>query len=123
SKATNPHATLAALSGVDGAVQNAGGQAKGVDLSPLVGLAPRLAGVVVLGESAGVIAALFEGRLPVRRAGSIEEAARLGLDMAPEGGAVVLAPACASLDMFADYRERGERFAAAAVRLHERARR
>jgi UDP-N-acetylmuramoylalanine--D-glutamate ligase len=119
SKATNPHAALAALEGVDRAVLVAGGLAKGVDLSPLVEATPSLVGVVVLGEAAAEIAALFEEVLPVRKAGSIEEAAALGLELAPEKGTVILAPACASQDMFKDYRERGERFAAAAARLAE----
>jgi UDP-N-acetylmuramoylalanine--D-glutamate ligase len=119
SKATNPHAAVAALQGMTDAVLIAGGQAKGVDLAPLAALLPSLAGVVVLGEAADQIAALFEGSLKVRRARSIEEAARLGLDLASPGGTVILAPACASQDMFADYRERGERFAAEARRLAE----
>lgn len=114
SKATNPHAALAALAGLHDAVLVAGGRSKGVDLSPLVEAAPRLAGVVVLGESAEELARLFAGRVPVVRAATIEEAAAEALDLAPRGGTVVLAPACASQDMFRDYRERGERFAAAA---------
>jgi UDP-N-acetylmuramoylalanine--D-glutamate ligase len=76
--------------------------------------------VVVLGESAPEIAALFEGTVPVRKASSVEEAAELGLELAPPGGVVVLAPACASQDMYRDYRERGERFASAARALHAR---
>jgi UDP-N-acetylmuramoylalanine--D-glutamate ligase len=119
SKATNPHAALAALEGLDRAVLVAGGLAKGVDLSPLAAATPSLAGVVVLGEAAAEIAALFEGVVPVRKAGSIEEAVGLGLELAPDEGTVILAPACASQDMFRDYRERGERFAAAAARLAE----
>jgi UDP-N-acetylmuramoylalanine--D-glutamate ligase len=119
SKATNPHAAVAALQGMTDAVLIAGGQAKGVDLAPLAALLPSLAGVVVLGEAADQIAALFEGSLKVRRARSIEEAALIGLELAPPGGTVILAPACASQDMFADYRERGERFAAEARRLAE----
>jgi UDP-N-acetylmuramoylalanine--D-glutamate ligase len=57
--------------------------------------------------------------VPVRAAGSIEEAVTVAKAMAPPEGAVLLAPACASWDMFADYRERGERFAAAARALAE----
>jgi UDP-N-acetylmuramoylalanine--D-glutamate ligase len=114
SKATNPHATLAAAGGLDGLVLIAGGDAKGVDLSPIAALADRLAGVVAIGASAAEVLALFEGRVPTRKAGSIEEAARTAFDLAPPAGAVLLAPACASWDMFRDYEERGDRFAAAA---------
>jgi UDP-N-acetylmuramoylalanine--D-glutamate ligase len=114
SKATNPHATLAAALGIDGLVLIAGGDAKGVDLSPIGALADRLAGVVAIGASAAEVLALFEGRVPTRKAGSIEEAARTAFDLAPSGGTVLLAPACASWDMFRDYEERGDRFAAAA---------
>jgi UDP-N-acetylmuramoylalanine--D-glutamate ligase len=114
SKATNPHATLAAADGVEGLVLIAGGDAKGVDLSPIGALADRLAGVVAIGASAAEVLALFEGRVTTRKAGSIEEAARTAFDLAPTGGTVLLAPACASWDMFRDYGERGDRFAAAA---------
>ena len=120
SKATNPHATLAALEGLTDVVLIAGGLSKGVDLSPLVSATPSLAGVIALGEAAPQIEALFEGSVTVRRASSVEEAAGLGLDLAPHGGTVLLAPACASQDMFRDYRERGDRFAAAARRLASR---
>ena len=114
SKATNPHATIAAAEDGDGLVLIAGGDAKGVDLSPLASLAPRLAGVVAIGTAADEVVGLFEGRLPTRKAGSIEEAARTAFELAPADGTVLLAPACASWDMFRDYEERGDRFAAAA---------
>jgi UDP-N-acetylmuramoylalanine--D-glutamate ligase len=114
SKATNPHATLAAVGSAGGVVLLAGGDAKGVDLSPLAALTDRLAGVVAIGAAADEVVALFDGRVPTRKAGSIEEAVRTAFDLAPPGGVVLLAPACASWDMFRDYRERGERFSAAA---------
>jgi UDP-N-acetylmuramoylalanine--D-glutamate ligase len=117
SKATNPHATLAALDGMAGAVLIAGGLAKGVDLSPLAQASPALSGVVAIGEAAPSVAAVFEGLVPVRVARTLEEAVKVAFDLAAPGGAVVLAPACASQDMFRDYRERGERFAAAARAL------
>ena len=117
SKATNPHAALAALEGLTDAVLIAGGLSKGVDLTPLADATPSLSGVVVIGDAAAEIAGLFESAVPVRKAGSIEEAAGLALELAPEDGTVILAPACASQDMFRDYRERGERFAAAARKL------
>lgn len=121
SKATNPHAALSALQGLDGAVLVAGGLSKGVDLSPLAAAIPALAAVVVMGEAAPELAAIFEEDVAVRRVESIEEAAEVGLELAPPGGTVILAPACASQDMFRDYRERGERFARAARELAKRA--
>ena len=117
SKATNPHAALAALDGATRTVLVAGGLAKGVDLSPLAGAAGGLSAVVAIGEAAPELEAVFSGLVPVIRAPSIEEAVRLGLEAAPRPGTVLLAPACASQDMFRDYRERGDRFAAAARAL------
>jgi UDP-N-acetylmuramoylalanine--D-glutamate ligase len=121
SKATNPHAALAALDGLKDAVLIAGGLAKGVDLSPLAAAAGSLAAVVAIGEAAPAVARVFDGLVPVFRAGSMEEAVELAVKAAPEGGTVVLAPACASQDMFRDYRERGERFTAAARGVSGRA--
>jgi UDP-N-acetylmuramoylalanine--D-glutamate ligase len=92
----------------------AGGDAKGVDLSPLGSLTPRLAGVVAIGTAADEVRAVFEGKVPVREASSIEHATRIAFEMTTRGGTVLLAPACASWDMFRDYAERGERFTAAA---------
>ncbi|HEY7282526.1 MAG TPA: cyanophycin synthetase, partial [Actinomycetota bacterium] len=115
SKATNPHATLAAIEGLRDVVLIAGGLAKGVDLSPLAQAIPALAGVVAIGEAAPEVAAVFDGRVPARAAGSMDEAVRAAFDMAPDGsGIVLLAPACASQDMFRNYAERGDAFAAAA---------
>ncbi|MGZ8482239.1 MAG: UDP-N-acetylmuramoyl-L-alanine--D-glutamate ligase [Candidatus Limnocylindria bacterium] len=119
SKATNVHAALHALRGKRDVVLIAGGMAKGVDLSPLTEALPALAGVVALGESAAEVVTVFDGRVPVRVAGSIEEAVRVAYGMAPGDGTVLLAPACASWDMFRDYVERGDRFAAAARALKE----
>jgi UDP-N-acetylmuramoylalanine--D-glutamate ligase len=120
SKATNLHATLAALEGRTGVVLIAGGQAKGVDLSPLATAAPRLVGVVALGEARDAVARAMEGRVPVRLADSVEEAVAEAYAMAGPGDTVLLAPACASYDMFRDYAERGDRFAAAARDLSNR---
>jgi UDP-N-acetylmuramoylalanine--D-glutamate ligase len=120
SKATNPHAALAALDGLEGAVLIAGGMAKGIDLSPLGLAAPGLAAVVAIGEAAPAIERIFQGLVPVHRAGSMDEAVETAFGAAPAGGTVVLAPACASQDMFIDYRDRGERFTAAARALASR---
>jgi UDP-N-acetylmuramoylalanine--D-glutamate ligase len=123
SKATNPHAALAALEGLQDAVLIAGGLAKGVDLTPLAAAAPGLSAVVALGQAAPDIARVFQGLVPVHRATSLEEAVDVAFRVAPVGGTVILAPACASQDMFRDYRERGERFAAAARAVAARGRR
>lgn len=117
SKATNVHAALAAIEGEDDAVLIAGGRAKGVDLSPLGTRADRLRAVVAIGEAAAELAAVFEGLVPVRRATSIEEATGVAFELARPSGVVLLAPACASWDMFRDYAERGDRFTAAARAL------
>ncbi len=114
SKATNVHAALHAVLGGHDVVLIAGGRSKGVDLSPLVSTVPSLSGVVAIGEAAPEIVAMFTGLVPVRPARSIEEAVRVAYAMAGGRGTVLLAPACASWDMFRDYAERGDRFAAAA---------
>lgn len=117
SKATNPHATLASLEGRDDVVLIAGGLSKGVDLSPLATAAGRLKGVVAIGEAAGELQAIFTGLVPFQRAATIEEAVSTAALIADGDGTVLLAPACASQDMFTDYKERGDRFATAAVSL------
>ena len=119
SKATNVHAALHALSGRHDVVLIAGGVAKGVDLSPLAEAAPALSAVVAIGEAAPEIGSVFAGVVPVHPAGSIEAATEVALALASRPGTVLLAPACASWDMFRDYAERGERFARAARRLAE----
>jgi UDP-N-acetylmuramoylalanine--D-glutamate ligase len=117
SKATNPHAVLAALAGRDDVVLIAGGRAKGVDLTPLRSAAGSLTAVVAIGEATGQLETVFAEAVPVRRAATIEEAVALAFVEAAGHGDVLLAPACASQDMFRDYRERGERFAGAARAL------
>jgi UDP-N-acetylmuramoylalanine--D-glutamate ligase len=117
SKATNPHAALAALQGLSDAVLIAGGLAKGVDLSPLAAAAGNLAAVVAIGEAAPEIAAVLGGLVPVTLADSMAEAVGIARAEARPGSIVLLAPACASQDMFRDYRQRGDSFAAAARAL------
>jgi UDP-N-acetylmuramoylalanine--D-glutamate ligase len=119
SKATNPHATLAGLDGRTDVVLIAGGLSKGVDLSPLAAAAPHLKGIVAIGEAASEIAEIFEGAVPVRKADSMQEAVRTAFELVGDSGTVMLAPACASQDMFMDYKDRGERFTHAAVSLAE----
>ncbi|HTZ08044.1 MAG TPA: UDP-N-acetylmuramoyl-L-alanine--D-glutamate ligase [Acidimicrobiales bacterium] len=111
SKATTPGAVLAALDGVRPAVLIAGGRNKGLDLGVLARGADRVRAVVAIGEAADEVAAAFDGRVPVRRAGTMADAVAAAGDLAQPGDAVLLSPACASFDWYASYGERGEDFA------------
>jgi UDP-N-acetylmuramoylalanine--D-glutamate ligase len=118
SKATNPHATLAAVAGFGSVVLLAGGRNKGLDLSALAAAAGRLRAVVAIGESAGEVEAAFrDSGVPVRRAASMDDAVAAAAALARPGDAVLLSPACASFDRYRDYAERGDDFARA-VRAH-----
>ncbi len=119
SKATNPHATLSAVRGLRDVVLIAGGRSKGIDLSPLRETVPPVVAVVALGEAADEVAATFKGSVPVERASSMTEAVRLARSRAVARGSVLLSPACASLDMYSSYAERGEDFARAVRGLIE----
>jgi UDP-N-acetylmuramoylalanine--D-glutamate ligase len=120
SQATIPLATLAALSAFDPApvILVAGGQGKGLDYAELADtIAARCRGLVLIGESAERIERLVADRVPVRRAGSMDEAVRLATGLAQPGDVVILSPAAASFDMFTDYAARGDAFRAAVAEL------
>ena len=111
SKATNPHAALAAIESFSSVVLIAGGLAKGLDVAPLA-TAPNVRFVVALGSSAdSLVAAAGPGRSAV--ASTMDEAVALATRFAQQGDTVLLAPGCASFDMFDDYAARGESFVAA----------
>jgi UDP-N-acetylmuramoylalanine--D-glutamate ligase len=111
SKATNPHAALAALAGFESVVLVAGGRNKGLDLRPLATAAPRIRAVVAVGEAGPEVAAAFDGLRPVVPAESMAEAVRAAAGLAQPGDVVLLAPACASFDQYRSYAHRGEDFA------------
>jgi UDP-N-acetylmuramoylalanine--D-glutamate ligase len=113
SKATNPHAALAAIAGLEDVVLIAGGRAKGIDLGPLAGSVPPVRAVVVLGEAAPALERVFDGLVPVERARSMSDAVARARRLAAPGGSVLLSPACASLDMYESYSARGDDFARA----------
>jgi UDP-N-acetylmuramoylalanine--D-glutamate ligase len=126
SKATNPHAAAAALRAFDRVVWIAGGLLKGAAVDQLVaGNAHRLVGAVLIGADRAEIAAALTRHapdVPVRELpsgddGSMVEAVRVAAGMARPGDVVLLAPAAASMDMFTDYKHRGEAFTAAARAL------
>ncbi|MFF3319000.1 UDP-N-acetylmuramoyl-L-alanine--D-glutamate ligase [Streptomyces sp. NPDC003035] len=120
SKATNTHAAEASLAAYDPIVWIAGGLAKGATFDELVQKsAERLRGVVLIGADRALIRealARHAPEVPVvdldrtdtgAMSAAVQEAARL----ARPGDTVLLAPACASMDMFANYNKRGEAFA------------
>lgn len=111
SKGTNVGATIAALKGLARpTVLILGGEGKGQDFSPLAAPAAQFARAVLL---IGRDAAIIEKAVSGERCGSLEEAVQRAAQVAQPGDAVLLSPACASFDMFRDYKHRGEVFAAA----------
>ena len=126
SKATNPHAARASLAAYEHVVWVAGGLLKGADVEDLVaGAAERLRGVVLIGRDRAAIAQALARHAPdvpvvdVERTdtGAMDLVVREARALAHEGDVVLLAPAAASMDMFADYGARGDAFVAAVHRL------
>ena len=116
SKGTNVGATVAALNGLSQrVVLIAGGDGKGQDFSPLRQPVSRTArAVVLIGRDAEKIAAAIEDAgVPLHRVTTMEEAVEKSFALAQPGDAVVMSPACASLDMFRNYVHRAEVFIAA----------
>lgn len=117
SKATNVGATLAAVNGLASTLGTtgrivllAGGDGKGADFSPLRSLIPLLRAVVLYGRDAALIDATLDDAVMTSRVADLPSAVQAAAALADSGDCVLLAPACASLDMFANYGERGRRF-------------
>ncbi|WP_101387925.1 UDP-N-acetylmuramoyl-L-alanine--D-glutamate ligase [Streptomyces sp. TLI_146] len=126
SKATNTHAAEASLAAYEPIVWIAGGLAKGASFDELVQRsAKRLRGVVLIGAERHLIAEALARHAPevpvvdVERTdtGAMSEAVRAAAGLAKPGDTVLLAPACASMDMFTNYNKRGEAFAEAVREL------
>ena len=123
SKGTNVGSTVAALAGLAQGdakvILIAGGDGKGQDFSPLRNAVERSArALVLIGRDAPLIEAAVAGAgVPIRRAASMGEAVALAAQAARPGDAVLLSPACASFDMFRDYKHRGETFRLAVERV------
>ena len=122
SKATNAHAAMTSLLAYPSVVWIAGGLAKGQDFDDLVvGARDRLRAVVLLGHDRAVLAgalARHAPNVPVSEVtkgetGAMEEVVARAMASALPGDTVLLAPGCASWDMFRDYADRGRQFAAA----------
>jgi UDP-N-acetylmuramoylalanine--D-glutamate ligase len=119
SKGTNVGATVATVTGMtDTLLLIAGGDGKGQDFTPLAkALTGRARVALLIGRDAAQLASALKGCCEIVRCASLEEAVDEAAHRATAGDVVLLSPACASLDMFRDYTERGDRFAAAVGRL------
>ncbi len=120
SKGTNVGATVAALQGLGRKiVLIAGGLGKGQDFSPLATPVARHArAVLLIGRDQAILrAALDKTGVPLFDCETLDQAVEEAAVLAERGDAVLLSPACASLDMFRDYEERADVFVAAVRRL------
>ena len=129
SKATNPHAAAASLAAFESVVWIAGGLAKGATFDDLVAAhARRLRAVLLIGRDRQLIAEALARHAPDVPVVEVqpdengpvplmESVVARAAELARPGDTVLLAPACASMDQFASYAERGEEFAAAVRRL------
>ena len=126
SKATNTHAADMSLRAYDPVVWIAGGLAKGQTFDDLVRRhAKRLRAAVLLGADRGLILEALRRHAPDvpvvevtgTDTGAMRDVVRAAADLAEPGDTVLLAPGCASWDMFTDYAQRGREFAAAVTEL------
>lgn len=122
SKATNIGATEAALKGLATGRANivliAGGDGKGADFSTLAELVKdNVKAVTLIGKDAEKIADVCSHLVPTARCANLTEAVEKAYAYAAPGDIVLLSPACASLDMFKNYEDRGEQFRIIAERL------
>ena len=121
SKATNVGATIAALVGLPGKhVLIAGGDAKGADFSELSEVIEQhCRAVVLMGKDAARIASIIPKDILVEQVVDMQSAVLTAQSFAQPGDNVLLAPACASFDMFNDFEHRGDAFVAAVESLLE----
>lgn len=119
SKATNVDSARASIESFDSnLVAIVGGHFKGGDLRVLrAPLAARAKAVVAIGEARELVKSALAGAVDVREAASLEEAVQTAFALARPHGVVLLAPACASFDMFHDYAERGRMFKEEVARI------
>ncbi|PYR62131.1 MAG: UDP-N-acetylmuramoyl-L-alanine--D-glutamate ligase [Acidobacteria bacterium] len=121
SKATNIESAHRAIESFGpGLVVILGERFKGGDFADLrAALVERAAVVVAIGEAAPLVHKALEGIVPVRDAADLRAAVRTAFASARPGETVLLAPACASFDMFRDYAERGRAFKQEVARLQQ----
>ena len=123
SKATNVGAALAAIEGLGADIQGklvliAGGDGKGADFAPLRDpVARHCRAVVLLGRDASLLETALAGACALTRVDTLDQAVSAAAGHAQPGDAVLLSPACASLDMFRHFEEPGRLFPAAVQRM------
>ncbi|HJQ27090.1 MAG TPA: UDP-N-acetylmuramoyl-L-alanine--D-glutamate ligase [Blastocatellia bacterium] len=122
SKATNVDSTVKALEAFErNIIVILGGKDKGSDYTPLAPLIrERVKQVVLLGAASDKIAAQLDGVRPTRRTASMQDAVQQAMQAATAGDTVLLAPACASFDMFDNYEHRGRVFKQEVMNLASR---
>ena len=124
SKATNPHAAAAALMSQISSIWIAGGLAKGAEMNSLIErCSSRIRAAILIGQDAPIIATALSKEAPHipyylmpysgDSAELMREVVKKARELAVAGDTVLLAPACASMDQFKDYADRGEKFVAA----------
>jgi UDP-N-acetylmuramoylalanine--D-glutamate ligase len=122
SKATNVDAAARSIESFSSVVAIVGGKFKGGDLRDLaVPLKAHGRAVVAIGEARPLVRAALSATVPVVEVASLAEAVRRAWALARPDGVVLLAPACASFDMFVDYADRGRRFKEEVRRFAEEA--
>jgi len=131
SKATNVGATLAAINGLaqtlsptNHLILIAGGDGKGADFSPLLkSLNKSVSNVITFGKDGDKISVLAElvttNKITTNKVTNLTEAVQVAKASANDGDIVLLSPACASLDMFKSFADRGEQFMSAVMQLAE----
>ena len=132
SKATNPHAAAASIMSHLSGIWVAGGLAKGADMNSFIDrVKTRLKAAILIGEDRGIIEAAlhkFAPEIPIVKVDSdsikgsssnelMEKVVEVAKEFAKPGDTVLMAPACASMDQFISYADRGDRFALAVKKL------
>jgi UDP-N-acetylmuramoylalanine--D-glutamate ligase len=119
SKATNIGACIAALQGYQHKViLIAGGDAKGADMRDLLPtISEKTKAVLLIGKDAGMIEQAINGCVPVHNCLTMKQAVDVAASIATVGDTVLLSPACASLDQYKNYQDRGDQFAEIVIGL------
>ena len=122
SKATNVGACVAALQGFKNSsvILIAGGDAKGADMSDLVPvLKEKVKTLLLIGKDGVLIKQAINDCIPVLELGTLKKAVKKAAAIVNTGDTVLLSPACASLDQFTDYKQRGVQYASEVNRLEK----